>query len=125
MEKAEHLHQLGYLKQLRPCTNGPIGKAFSNTNAQRFVILYKIWQKMKSITIKFEDAKEWQFLLELLKRLNLSFDWKEEAIVKKAPMPPTDPVSLLFGSFPSDKSSDELVQSIYGARMNQTREINL
>jgi hypothetical protein len=71
---------------------------------------------MKSITIKFEDAKEWQFLLELLKRLKLRFDWKEEAIVKKAPMPLTDPISLLFGSFPSDKSSDELVQSIYNAR---------
>lgn len=80
---------------------------------------------MKTITIKFEDAKEWRFLLELLERLNLRFDWKEEVAVKKAPMPPTDPVSLLFGSFPSDKSSDELVQSIYSARMNHTREINL
>jgi hypothetical protein len=80
---------------------------------------------MKTITIKFEDAKEWSFLLQLLKRLNLRFDWKEEVAVKKVPLPPTDPVSLLFGSFPSDKTSDELVQSIYAARVNQTREINL
>ncbi len=79
---------------------------------------------MKTIIIKFEDTKEWSFLLQLLKRLNLQFDWKEDVAVKNAPLPPTDPVSLLFGSFPSDKTSDELVQSIYAARVNHTREIN-
>ena len=69
------------------------------------------------------DAKA---LTELLKRLNLHFEWKEETVVlhKKAPSSP-DIVSNLFGSFPSDKSSDELVKSLYDARVNQTREISL
>ena len=80
---------------------------------------------MKTITIKFEDAKEWSFLLQLLKRLNLRFDWKDETAASPNPKPSADPISMLFGSFPSSMSSDELVQSIYAARVNQTREINL
>jgi hypothetical protein len=80
---------------------------------------------MKTNTIKFEDAKEWNFLLQLLKRLNLRLDWKEETVASPTPKSSADPITLLFCSFPSNMSSDELVQSIYAARVNQTREINL
>lgn len=81
---------------------------------------------MKVITIKFDNAGEWNFLLELMKRLNLHFEWKEEPVaVHKKDHPHSDIVSKLFGSFPSDKSSDELVKSLYEARVNQTREISL
>ena len=81
---------------------------------------------MKIITIKFDNASEWQFMLELLKSLNFRFEWKEVPnIQKEKDKNGEDLVSKLFGSFPSDLSSDELVQSIYEARINQTREINL
>ncbi|MBK9018251.1 MAG: hypothetical protein IPM82_31725 [Saprospiraceae bacterium] len=81
---------------------------------------------MKVITIKFNDSAEWKFLLDLLKRLNFNFDWKEETIARKREEDPSsDLVSKLFGSYPSDRTSDDLVKSIYDARVNQTREISL
>ncbi|MCF8247155.1 MAG: hypothetical protein K9J37_20180 [Saprospiraceae bacterium] len=82
---------------------------------------------MKVITIKFENTGEWHFLLELLKRLNIRFEWKEDTNIpnQKKNSPPSDAVSKLFGSFSSDKTSDELVKSIYDARVTQTREISL
>ncbi len=79
---------------------------------------------MKVITIKFNDAGEWNFLLELLKRLNFHFEWSEHTVANKKKDYP-DVVAKLFGSFPSDKSSDELVKMLYEARVNQTREISL
>jgi hypothetical protein len=81
---------------------------------------------MKVITIKFNDSAEWRFLLDLLKRLHFNFEWKEESAVRKKQVDTSpDLVSKLFGSYPSDKSSDELVNSLYDARVNQTREISL
>ena len=80
---------------------------------------------MKVITIKFDNAGEWNFLLELMKRLHINFEWKEESVVKNKAKPASDVVAMLFGSFPSDKSSDEFIQSLYVARINQTREIKL
>jgi hypothetical protein len=73
---------------------------------------------MKVVTIKFENTKEWHFL----------FEWKEDVMSqpkKNNPSPSSDVVSKLFGSFPSDKSSDEIVKLIYDARVNQIRGINL
>lgn len=81
---------------------------------------------MKIITIKFNDANEWNFLLQLLKRLNLHFEWKEEvAPAKKPEISSPDIVSQLYGSLPSNLTSDEFVKSLYDARVNQTREIRL
>jgi hypothetical protein len=83
---------------------------------------------MKVITIKFENAREWKFLLDLVRRLNLRFEWKEETVeLPKDKKPDTSPdiVAKLFGSFHSELSPDELVKSLYDARVNQTREINL
>ncbi|GAB4250660.1 MAG: hypothetical protein Kow0027_14180 [Saprospiraceae bacterium] len=81
---------------------------------------------MKVITIKFDNASDWRFLLELLKRLNIRFEWKEETdSSKKKENPPSDLVDQLFGSFPSDLTSDEFVKTLYDARVNQTREVRL
>lgn len=81
---------------------------------------------MKIITLKLRNQSEWQFLLDLLRRLNINFEWREEDNASKKNMPPhQDPIAELFGSWPSDKSSDELVDSIMNARVSQTREVNL
>lgn len=81
---------------------------------------------MKIITIKLRNQNEWQFLLDLLRRLNINFEWREEKKGSgKAPPPNTDAISALFGSWPSDKSSDEVIESILDARVSQTREIHL
>ncbi len=85
---------------------------------------------MKVVTIRFKNQKEWLFLLNLLKRLQLSFEWSEEKPIvqptsKPEPKPERDVISELFGSWPSDKNSDELAKSIRDARVNQTREIIL
>lgn len=83
---------------------------------------------MKVITIKFENAGEWKFLLNLLRRLNLRFEWKEETVElpnDNKPDASPDVVAKLFGSFHSELSPDEFVKSLYDARVNQAREINL
>jgi hypothetical protein len=82
---------------------------------------------MKVITLKLKNNKEWHFLLNLLKRLQVPFEWKEEAnqTVKNKVPQDKDIIAELFGSWQSDKSSDEIIQSINDARVNQTREINL
>ncbi len=33
---------------------------------------------MKIITLKLRNQSEWQFLLDLLRRLNIKFEWREE-----------------------------------------------
>ena len=33
---------------------------------------------MKVVTIKINNTKEWHFLKDLLVRLNINFDWREE-----------------------------------------------
>ena len=33
---------------------------------------------MKVVTIKINNSKEWHFLKDLLVRLNINFDWREE-----------------------------------------------
>lgn len=81
---------------------------------------------MKIITLKLRNQSEWQFLLDLLRRLNVNFEWREEKEgSENAPPPNADAISELFGSWPSDKSSDEVIESIQDARVSQTREIHL
>lgn len=81
---------------------------------------------MKIITLKLRNQSEWQFLLDLLHRLNINFEWSEETkVTEKKPGSNPDAISELFGSWPSEKSSDELIESIMDARLSQTREIHL
>jgi hypothetical protein len=81
---------------------------------------------MKVVIIKLRNQKEWVFLSNLLKRLNLPFEWSEVKMrTSKKQEPKRDIISELFGSFPSDKTGDELAQSIRDARVNQKREISL
>lgn len=81
---------------------------------------------MRVITLKLHSLSEWQFLLDLLRRLHISFEWEEEGGGgEKNGHPSEDVITVLFGSWPSDKSSDELVSTIMDARINQSREISL
>jgi len=81
---------------------------------------------MKIITLKLRNQREWQFLQDLLRRLNINFEWEEEKKVSEKPPPQHgDDISDLFGSWLSDKTSDELIESIMSARVSQTREIQL
>ncbi len=81
---------------------------------------------MKVIRLKLNSPSEWQFLMDLLRRLHISFEWQEEKVMPvQNGLPLEDTVAALFGSWPSDKSSDELVSNIMDARVNQSREINL
>lgn len=80
---------------------------------------------MKIITLKLHNQSEWQFLQDLLRRLNIRFEWKEEKKVSPSPASSRDIISELFGSWPSDKTSDELNKSLAEARVNQSREIAL
>ena len=36
---------------------------------------------MKVVTIKINNSKEWHFLKDLLLRLNINFDWREEKLI--------------------------------------------
>jgi hypothetical protein len=80
---------------------------------------------MKVVTLKLRSPSEWEFLSDLLRRLHISFEWKEETSTRKNDLNGSDPITALYGSWPSDKSSDELAESIRSARVNQTREISL
>ena len=81
---------------------------------------------MTTVILKLRNNKEVNFLLDLLNRLHISFEWGEEKTVK--PLPPEqnkDSIAELYGSWQSNLSSDELASSIRAARVNQTREIAL
>jgi hypothetical protein len=81
---------------------------------------------MKVITLKLKNNREWEFLHNLLKRLKVPFEWKEITPQKKGKQPSANNIiDELYGGWQSDKSSDEIIQSIYEARVNQLREIQL
>ena len=78
---------------------------------------------MTTVILKIKNTKEINFLLDLLTRLHISFEWREEEKTTK-PLP-KDIISELYGSWDSNLSSDELASSIREARVNQSREISL
>ena len=80
---------------------------------------------MKVVTLKLRSHSEWEFLSDLLRRLHIHFEWKEEIATTKKNLNGSDLITALYGSWPSDKSSDELAESIREARVNQTREVTL
>ncbi len=80
---------------------------------------------MKVVTLKLRSHSEWEFVSDLLRRLHIRFEWKEEISTTKKNLNGKDPIAALYGSWPSDKSSDELAEDIRAARVNQTREITL
>jgi hypothetical protein len=80
---------------------------------------------MKVVTLKLRSQTDWEFLSSLLRRLHIHFEWKEEVTTPKMDLNSDDPITNLFGSWPSDKSSDEIAAIISAARVNQTRKISL
>ena len=74
---------------------------------------------MKIITLKLQSHSEWEFISDLLRRLHIRFDWKEEKNLVKNDENGNDLITSLYGSWPSDKSSDELAESIRAGRVNQ------
>ena len=81
---------------------------------------------MTTVILKLKNNKEVNFLLDLLNRLHISFEWGEEKIVKPLPSEQNkDSIAELYGSWQSNLSSDEIASSIRAARVNQTREIAL
>jgi hypothetical protein len=71
---------------------------------------------MKIITLTFNNNRDWHFLLDLLNRLKLSFEWREEKPVKPNDESDDDLISELAGSWESNLTPDEMVDSIYSAR---------
>ena len=78
---------------------------------------------MKVVTLKLKNQREWNFLRNILQRLNVSFEMLD--VKPTMPTPQNDIVSELFGSWKSDESSDELIKTIQSARVNQQKEIDL
>ena len=78
---------------------------------------------MKVVTLKLKNQREWNFLRNILQRLNVSFEMLD--VKPTIPTPQNDIVAELFGSWKSDESSDELIKTIQDARVNQQKEIDL
>ena len=72
---------------------------------------------MKVVTLKLKNQREWNFLKGLLQRLNVRFEMLD--VKPTMPIPQNDSISELFGSWKSEESSDELIKTIYEARVNQ------
>ena len=78
---------------------------------------------MKVVTLKLKNQREWNFLRNILQRLNVSFEMLD--VKPTIPTPQNDIVAELFGSWKSDESSDEIIKTIQDARVNQQKEIDL
>ena len=50
---------------------------------------------MKIITLKLRNQREWQFLQDLLRRLNINFEWEEEKKVSEKPPPNMEMIFLI------------------------------
>ncbi len=74
---------------------------------------------MKVVTLKLKNQREWNFLKGLLQRLNVTFEMLD--VKPTMPIPQNDSISELFGSWKSEESSDELIKTIYEARVNQQK----
>ena len=46
---------------------------------------------MTVVTLKFNNKGDWNFLFDLLKRLNISFEWREEKPIE--PLPKVEPTT--------------------------------
>ena len=78
---------------------------------------------MKVVTLKLKNQREWNFLRSLLQRLNVTFEMLD--VKPTMPIPQNDSISELFGSWKSEESSDELIKTIYEARVSQQNNIDL
>ena len=65
---------------------------------------------MKVVTLKLKNQREWNFLRNILQRLNVSFEMVD--VQPDMTTQQNDIVSELFGSWESDESSDELIKTI-------------
>jgi hypothetical protein len=70
---------------------------------------------MKVFTLKLNSHSEWTFLTDLLRRLNIQFELTEETTTPKTGKRNQDSIAELFGSWHSDKSSDEIIADIHNA----------
>ena len=73
---------------------------------------------MSSITLNFNNRKDIEFVLSLLRRMQIHFE--VAAPIKRVPNPKDAAVDALFGSWESDLSADEMVDMIYEGRINKT-----
>lgn len=74
---------------------------------------------MSSITLNFNNGKDIEFVLSLLRRMRIHFE--VAAPIKSAPNSKDAAVDALFGSWESDLSADEMVDMIYEGRINKTK----
>jgi hypothetical protein len=78
---------------------------------------------MSSITLNFNNRKDIELMLSLLRRMHFNF---EVATPVEPPHNPKDAaVDALFGSWESNLSADEMVKMIYDGRVNQTKTVEL
>jgi hypothetical protein len=74
---------------------------------------------MSSITLNFNNRKDIEFVLSLLRRMQIHFE--VAAPIKPVRNPKDAAVDALFGSWESDLSADEMVDMIYEGRINKTK----
>jgi hypothetical protein len=74
---------------------------------------------MSSITLNFNNRKDIEFVLSLLRRMQIHFE--VAAPIKPIPNPKDAAIDMLFGSWESDLSADEMVDMIYDGRINKTK----
>lgn len=78
---------------------------------------------MKTVVLHPSSMKEFNFLVSLLERLEVSFDVRDD--ISEEPGREADAIMELFGSWKSDESGEELIKKIYAARNDTPREISL
>ena len=78
---------------------------------------------MSSITLNFNNWKDIEFVLSLLRRLHINFEVATP--IEPVPNPKDAAVDALFGSWESNLSADEMVEMIYDGRVNQTKIVEL
>jgi hypothetical protein len=81
---------------------------------------------MKEVTLKIYDLRDWQIIHDLLRRLHIVFEEKDfPKTASTAFKTDEEEINALVGSWESEESSDEIIERIYGARVNQTNLVEL
>ena len=81
---------------------------------------------MTTIILKLKNKTDGRFVSDLLRRLNIAFEFVEERATNDITLiKETDPITELFGSWESELSVEDHVKSIRAARFDNSREIIL
>jgi hypothetical protein len=76
---------------------------------------------MKTLILETDNENDYHLLTELVKRMGIKFSEKSsETIDEQAQL-----LKRLFGSWQSEKSGSEIVEEIYQARNDSSRNIEL